>query len=1077
MELLSLLEELSERPFNYDANLNYVKLLRNDTNGNPSDLRAARQAMHSLFPLSEDLWIEWLDDELAVFSNFVASSSSLPSSSSSPEENSVVDVQEKGLFLLDLFNLAVQDYLSIPLWVKYLTFVKDSVFPPRPTNDNEDDEDEDDSPLKPTGWLSLDLARPIFQSSLQATNHHFTQSHLPWTVYRDFETLVLLDSTSSTAATTTAAAAATKNSETKTAVDAVRRIHLSRLATPHATLDQTWQDYSSFETKHDPSGYEGRMKHASSIKAKSERESRKRETSERKLAETGGSAHGWLEMIEFWGGGCTSTGGKQLSQGDLFFVRTCWERAVKELWNDATVWERYIIFLMNKMRVTPVVMGVVNRAVRNCSWSGELWGHRLRIGEILGESEEELNDVFGRAYSFIIESKSVDQYVLLAKNRCGLFRRRVLEESGSLPARTALRSAHEEAIQIFRQGFPDVDDFRVEQEAIHDEIHLFNDIARARSIYDTLLLSHQTSAHLCVLISDFERHHGRDLNRSHWILKQGLQKQRKDEDRLIILSAMAAFEKECSSSSGGDESGGFYDVFGKVKGIEWSLVVQRQKAAKKQGWSFDYSAQQAQTQLVQSQEPQAMETMQQEDSSMVIDIDQHQNAESLKRELEQVSSPNRNAKKQKLKHTEDAMEVDVSEEEQQKSGASTTAAPVKKDFYVLNDSNAGNIIRLINVKPETDSTFFKTLFRTKAPPVDYYLKAQEDGTTDGFIEFSRAEDAVAAALKDTVKVFGVSVSIQRCIPAKKKWDDFDENAGETEAGAAEQKKIYVNSLDVGVDKPLLRQVFGHYGKIKEIRFVMRPSIAFAYIEFETGKSAERALELDGKSLPGFPGRKIGVAISDKSKTKKRIADPKELIVTNFTIATTKDDLHRLFEKFGKLKDIRLLLDQSGLPRGVGFVEFEDEASAKSALQLNGTELDGKFLGVAPSDPNVRGGSHSTHGPHGKQHDRDGGVQIPQQRDRPGLGHPGRGGRGGGGSGGGRGGKGTANQGGEAAKVTTAVTTSSFVPRTASRKPQLNVKPGTVAAVAGPSVTAVPQKNTDGVGSKTQDDFRKMLMKK
>ena len=58
-----------------------------------------------------------------------------------------------------------------------------------------------------------------------------------------------------------------------------------------------------------------------------------------------------------------------------------------------------------------------------------------------------------------------------------------------------------------------------------------------------------------------------------------------------------------------------------------------------------------------------------------------------------------------------------------------------------------------------------------------------------------------------------------------------------------------------------------YGKIKEIRLVPKTSASFAYIEYEIEKSAERSLELNGKSLDSFPGRSISVAISDPSLKK------------------------------------------------------------------------------------------------------------------------------------------------------------------------------------------------------------------
>ncbi len=60
-------------------------------------LRSARRAMHTRFPFSEALWLEWLEDELAG-SRHAADQARIEA----------------------LFDLAVQDYLSIPIWLRYL---------------------------------------------------------------------------------------------------------------------------------------------------------------------------------------------------------------------------------------------------------------------------------------------------------------------------------------------------------------------------------------------------------------------------------------------------------------------------------------------------------------------------------------------------------------------------------------------------------------------------------------------------------------------------------------------------------------------------------------------------------------------------------------------------------------------------------------------------------------------------------------------------------------------------------------------------------------------------------------------
>lgn len=75
--------------------MQYIALLRKCKM--KARLKSARQAMHSRFPLAESLWLEWLaDEEEAV---------------ESPQDAEEVE---------KLYELAVQDYLSIAIWAKYL---------------------------------------------------------------------------------------------------------------------------------------------------------------------------------------------------------------------------------------------------------------------------------------------------------------------------------------------------------------------------------------------------------------------------------------------------------------------------------------------------------------------------------------------------------------------------------------------------------------------------------------------------------------------------------------------------------------------------------------------------------------------------------------------------------------------------------------------------------------------------------------------------------------------------------------------------------------------------------------------
>jgi cold-inducible RNA-binding protein len=112
---------------------------------------------------------------------------------------------------------------------------------------------------------------------------------------------------------------------------------------------------------------------------------------------------------------------------------------------------------------------------------------------------------------------------------------------------------------------------------------------------------------------------------------------------------------------------------------------------------------------------------------------------------------------------------------------------------------------------------------------------------------------------------------------------------------------------------------------------------------------------------------------------------KKLFVGGLAWETDDASLADAFSRYGNLTDAKVITDRdTGRSRGFGFVTFEDEESAQSALEgMNGQNLDGRTLRV------------------------DLATEQAPRRDRGGNG----GGYGGGGGGGGRGGRGGGGGGG------------------------------------------------------------------
>jgi cold-inducible RNA-binding protein len=77
-----------------------------------------------------------------------------------------------------------------------------------------------------------------------------------------------------------------------------------------------------------------------------------------------------------------------------------------------------------------------------------------------------------------------------------------------------------------------------------------------------------------------------------------------------------------------------------------------------------------------------------------------------------------------------------------------------------------------------------------------------------------------------------------------------------------------------------------------------------------------------------------------------------IFVGNLAFSTTDHDLRQLFEPYGAVNEIRVIIDRdTGRSKGFGFVEMPDGTAAASAIQgANGKELAGRALTVNEAKP-------------------------------------------------------------------------------------------------------------------------------
>ncbi|KAM8863248.1 RNA-binding protein 39-like isoform 2-T2 [Spinachia spinachia] len=155
----------------------------------------------------------------------------------------------------------------------------------------------------------------------------------------------------------------------------------------------------------------------------------------------------------------------------------------------------------------------------------------------------------------------------------------------------------------------------------------------------------------------------------------------------------------------------------------------------------------------------------------------------------------------------------------------------------------------------------------------------------------------------------------------------------------------------------LEDFFSAVGKVRDVRMISdrnsRRSKGIAYIEFVESSSVPLAIGLTGQRLLGVP---IIVQASQAEKNRaaaaannlqKGSSGPMRLYVGSLHFNITEEMLRGIFEPFGKIEGIQLMMDsETGRSKGYGFISFADAECAKKALeQLNGFELAGRPMKV------------------------------------------------------------------------------------------------------------------------------------
>ncbi|KAL0222327.1 hypothetical protein RCL1_002181 [Eukaryota sp. TZLM3-RCL] len=151
--------------------------------------------------------------------------------------------------------------------------------------------------------------------------------------------------------------------------------------------------------------------------------------------------------------------------------------------------------------------------------------------------------------------------------------------------------------------------------------------------------------------------------------------------------------------------------------------------------------------------------------------------------------------------------------------------------------------------------------------------------------------------------------------------------------------IYVGDLPVSITETELTDVFGKMGEIVSTRIVSYPgrSFAHAYVNFKLAQSADDSIDhLNGHVFDGKPCR-VAVARSNPMSRKNIAANT---YIRGLPKSLSLRRLYDLFSPYGTIVSAKIAFHRdTNEPIGYGYVQFENEESAKKALECKSITLE------------------------------------------------------------------------------------------------------------------------------------------
>ncbi|XP_016495332.1 polyadenylate-binding protein 2 [Nicotiana tabacum] len=159
--------------------------------------------------------------------------------------------------------------------------------------------------------------------------------------------------------------------------------------------------------------------------------------------------------------------------------------------------------------------------------------------------------------------------------------------------------------------------------------------------------------------------------------------------------------------------------------------------------------------------------------------------------------------------------------------------------------------------------------------------------------------------------------------------------------------LYVGDLDFNVNDSQLYDLFNQVGQVVSVRVCRdlstRRSLGYGYVNYSNPTDAARAMEV--LNFTPINGKSIRIMYSHRDPSIRK-SGAANIFIKNLDKSIDNKALHDTFSSFGNILSCKIATDSNGQSKGYGFVQFDSEEAATSAIaKLNGMLINDKQVYV------------------------------------------------------------------------------------------------------------------------------------